>query len=240
MGKKVHPNSFRLGINRPWRSVWFSSLSGTNHRRYILSLEEDFAIRALIRERLAHANIDSIIIDRSADNIIIKLTTSRPGLVIGKGGKGLEVVRRDLESIVARIRRRYDDQNKMRKVGIKVDIEEIRKPDVHANLVAQNIKEQIERRMPYKRVMKQILEKVANDSAVKGVKIRVSGRLNGADIARSEWLSKGKIPLQTLRANIDFARETASTTYGTIGIKVWIYTGKVFKKDQPMSKTPRK
>lgn len=239
MGKKVHPNSYRLGINRPWRSVWFASLNGINHKRYILSLEEDFAIRALVREKLAHANIDSIIIDRSADNIVLKLTTSRPGLVIGKGGKGLEVIRKDLESIVARIRRQHDTERKMRKVGIKIDIEEIRKPDIHANLVAQNIREQLERRMPYKRIMKQTLEKVSSESAVKGVKIRISGRLNGSDIARSEWLSKGKIPLQTLRANIDFARETAHTTFGTIGIKVWIYTGNVFKQDQPLAKTTR-
>lgn len=211
MGKKVHPISIRLGINKQWPSEWFSRINRGNLKKYRENLKEDWLIRNYLEKALKNAALEKVTIKRFPHQLNIVLHTARPGLVIGKSGKDIEILRRKLSQLISS------------KTSLKLDIQEIRKPDTHAALVARNIAEQIERRLPYRRVIKKALDKINLDKEIRGVKIKVAGRLNGAEIARSEWLSKGEIPLQTLKANIDFAQDVAHTVYGAIGIKVWLY-----------------
>jgi len=217
MGKKVHPKSVRLTINENWSGQWFAKINKGGLRKYKKNLEEDSKIRSHLNEALRNAALEKVEIKRSPQQLNIVIHTARPGLVIGKNGKDIEKLKKDVSKMI------------QSKGGLKIDIEEVRRPETHARLVARSIAEQLERRLPYRRVMKKTLEKIMLDKELKGVKIRLAGRLNGADIARSEKLSKGKIPLQTFKANIDFAQEVARTTYGSIGIKVWIYKEEVKK-----------
>lgn len=221
MGHKVHPIIFRIGQGGDWKSRWFSG------KNYSLFLEQDVAIRNFLRRKLSGCGLDAVEIERSANQIGVTIFAARPGLIIGRGGSGVELVKKELQKIV--------NKKAPNKKGpeVKITIEEVRNPNARANVVAGLIAEQIEKRMPFRRVIKQSLDKVSQEKEVKGVKIMVKGRLGGAEIARKEWLSKGKIPLQTLRANVDYGTSTAFTTYGTIGIKVWIFKGEVFdKKDK--------
>lgn len=203
MGQKVNPNSFRLGIIKDWNSKWF------NQRSMADLLRDDHLIRNHIEENLANASVERVLIERGPNLINIIIRTSKPGIIVGRGGSGIEELKKNLSKKV--------------KTPIRLEVQEIRNPDAYAKLVAQNIAEQIERRMPFRRVLKQALERVTQNKDIAGAKIQISGRLGGANMSRREWVSKGKIPLQTLQANIDFAKVIAKTNCGIIGIKVWLY-----------------
>lgn len=214
MGHKINPTSFRLNITDTWKSKWFSK------NNYVALLREDIMIRQYLEIHLKKAGLARIDIERPNEGMItVIIRTTKPGLIIGKGGAGIEELKKRIKS----------------KLGIKkelkVNIEEMRDVNLQAQVIANGISEQIEKRAAFRKLMKQTLEQVMNAGA-KGVKVMIGGRLNGAEIARTEHLSSGKIPLHTLRADIDFARATAFTTYGTIGIKVWIYKGDVFDKEK--------
>jgi len=214
MGQKVHPKSFRLGVTFQWNSKWFAT------RDYAKLLRQDVSIRSYLKSKLRTAGVASIDIERSAQNQTITIHTSKPGVVIGRGGQGIEALRKGLtQMLMGPV-----------KQNIKLNIQEVPKPEQSAQIMVSNIAEQLEKRMPFRRVMKQSIEQIMQGGA-KGVKIAVAGRLNGAEIARTEMLTNGSLPLQTLRANIDFGRGEAFTTYGKIGVKVWIYKGEIFSKD---------
>ena len=215
MGHKVHPSVFRLGIVTNWKSRWF------NKKKYREVLEQDVKLRDFIMRKLDKAGVNSVEIERSANSINIVIQTARPGLVIGRGGGGVEELKREIKKFL------QQDKSKLTKVEIRLEIEEVRQPTTQAAIVAMEMASQIERRLPYRRVMKQTLDKVMQNKDVQGVKVMIKGRLGGAEIARKEWLKKGRIPLQTLRSNIDYAQATAYTTYGTVGIKVWVYKGEI-------------
>ncbi len=215
MGKKINPFLHRLGIIRDWKSRWFNS---SNYKEY---LREDIELRSFLEEKLKKAAVENIVIERSSNSMVVNVYSARPGIVIGRGGTGAEELKAE---IIKKING---------KTEIKVNIIEIRNSELSAQLVAQSVAEQIEKRIPFRRVLKQTMERTMQNKQAQGIKITVAGRLNGAEMARTEWLSDGKIPLQTIRADIDFAKYTARTTYGAIGVKVWIYKGEVFEeKDQ--------
>jgi small subunit ribosomal protein S3 len=214
MGHKVNPTSFRLKITDTWKSKWFS------RHNYVDQLQEDVRIREYLETHLKRAGLSRIDLERFNDGTItVIIRTTMPGLIIGKGGAGIEELKKRIKT----------------KLGIKkelkVNIEEVRDMNLQAQVIANGIAEQLEKRAAFRKLMKQSLEQVMNAGA-KGVKVAIGGRLNGAEIARTEHLSSGKIPLHTLRADIDFARSTAMTTYGTIGVKVWIYRGDIYDKEQ--------
>lgn len=213
MGHKVNPTGLRLGITTNWASRWFES------KDYVRKLREDVQMREFVAKRWKHAAIASVEIERSANTIRLIVKTSRPGVLIGRGGSGIE----DMAAIV---KKRFFAG---RRVDLRIEAQEIRQFEENASLVAQSVAEQLEKRMPFRRVLKSTLDQVEKSRIVKGVKIEVSGRLGGAEMSRREWLSRGTVPLHTLRADIDFARATAYTTYGAIGVKVWIYKGEVFE-----------
>ena len=212
----MHPTSFRTGIIFDWKSRWF------NKKKYKEYLAEDVKIRDFIFSKLIKAGLGKVEIERAANAVRIIIFTSRPGLIIGRGGAGVEQLRAELQKIIAK-------SQPKEKIELRLEIEEIKQAESFAPIVAQNIAEQLEKRLPYRRVIKQTLERILQGKAVQGAKIMVKGRLDGSEIARKEWLGKGRIPLQTLRANIDFGRATANTTYGTIGVKVWVYKGDIFE-----------
>ncbi len=218
MSHTVHPYSHRLGILRDWKSRWF----GMN-QKYRDSLKSDILLREYLEKRLRGMYVSSIEIERSVKTFRVILKTSRPGMIIGRSGEGAEKLKADIQKEARRMKVPITEE-------LKLDIEEVKSPESNAAIVGQMIAEGLEKRMPFRRVMKQSIEKVMANRDVKGVKIYLGGRLGGADMARTEELKKGQIPLQTLRADIDFAREKAHMTYGDIGIKVWIYKGEVFKK----------
>lgn len=224
MAHKVNPFSYRLGVIKDWKSRWF------NQKQYRTFLKEDFEIRGFLDKKLAKANVETIDIERSADaaNIIIK--TAKPGVIIGRGGQGLEELKKGIEKIVMRVRN-IKPQSKP-KLNIALRVEEVEKPDISARIIGQEIADQIERRIPFRMTLKKSIAKVMQNRDALGVKIMLSGRLDGSEIARTEWLAKGRLPLTTLRANIDYAQETARCTYGAVGIKVWVYKGDVFEKEQ--------
>ena len=216
MGHKVNPKGLRLGITTNWRSRWFG---GNN---YASLLEQDVMLRRAVMKKWRHAAIADVEVERSANNVKVIVKTSRPGMIIGRGGSGIE-------ELVSFIKKTIFPG---KKIDVKVDIKEIKQFEESAALVAQNVAEQLEKRMPFRRVLKTTLELSTKNRNIKGMKIQISGRLNGAEMSRVEWLSEGTIPLHTLRADIDFARDVARTTYGAIGIKVWVYKGEVFKVQQ--------
>jgi len=216
MGQKVHPLAFRIGLGTNWKSRWF------NKKKYKELLEQDVKLRDFITKKLDKTGINSIEIERAANSINIVIQTARPGLVIGRGGGGVEELKQEIRKIIQKGR------PELAKLEIRVEIEEVKQVTCQAAIVAGDMANQIERRLPYRRVMKQTLDKIMQNKDIQGAKVMTKGRLNGAEIARTEWLKKGRMPLQTLRSHIDYGWATAYTTYGTIGIKVWIYKGEVF------------
>lgn len=213
MGQKVHPKSFRLGVTRSWDGIWFSK------NNYVQQLKEDVKIREYLLKKLKEALVDRIEIERSRGNVTVSIHSAKPGIIIGRAGAGIEELNKDLKKKFYRGRR----------VNLNINVKEVQKPSLSARIVAQQIAFDIEKRMPFRRVMKMAIERVLKANA-EGVKVTVKGRLNGAEIARSETIAQGKIPLHNLRADIDYASLWAWTTYGAIGIKVWINRGEVFTK----------
>ncbi|KAF3980877.1 MAG: 30S ribosomal protein S3 [Methylococcales symbiont of Hymedesmia sp. n. MRB-2018] len=223
MGQKVHPTGIRLGIVKDWTSRWYA-----NSQNYPVFLLQDLKVRGYIREKLSHASVSRIQINRPANNAQIIIHTARPGIVIGKKGEDIDKLKLEV--------------SKMMGVPVKINVEEIRKPELDATLVAAGIAQQLEKRIMYRRAMKRAVTNAMRLGA-EGVKINVAGRLNGAEIARGEWYREGRVPLHTLRADIDYGTAEANTTYGIIGIKVWIFKGEVFDVDvhnAPSEKTKPK
>lgn len=220
MSHTVHPYSHRLGIIRDWKSRWF----GTN-KKYRDFLRGDIMLREYLATKLRGMYVSNIDIERSEKSLRIIIKTSRPGVIIGRNGEGAVKLKGE---ILAFMTKRDLPQGK----ELRIDVEEVRSPESNASIVAQMVAEGLEKRMPFRRILKQTVEKVMANRDVLGVRIALGGRLGGADMARQEELKKGRIPLQTLRADIDFAREKAHMTYGDIGIKVWIYKGEIFKEKQ--------
>ena len=215
MGQKVNPIGLRLGIVKTWESKWYAR---KNYSDYIL---EDYNIRKFIKKRLYHAGISRIEIERSSERARLRIYTSRPGIVIGKKGSEIALLKKDIEKMLG--------HNKIAK-EILIDIQEVRKPEIDAQLVAENVALQIERRVAFRRAMKRAVSSAMRFGA-KGVKIICSGRLGGAEMARTEWYREGRVPLHTLRADIDYGFIEANTTYGIIGVKVFIFKGEILKKE---------
>ncbi len=214
----VHPYVHRLGIIRDWKSRWFTA----DPKKYREYLRTDAAVRKFLTKRLRGMYIASTEIERNDKIYRIMIATSRPGLIIGRSGEGATKLKKDIDMLFRTLKLTGMPE-------IKIDIEEVRSPELSASIVGQMVVEGLEKRMPFRRVMKQTIEKVMANRDVKGVRIISSGRLGGAEMARKEQMKKGRIPLQTLRADIDFARETAVLPYGAIGVKVWIYRGDIFE-----------
>jgi small subunit ribosomal protein S3 len=204
MGQKVHPIGFRLGITETWLSRWYK------RSNYAELLKQDFFLRDFVTKRLAGAGVSSVVIERAANRVKINVRTARPGLVIGKKGKDIEDLRAELKRVVGR--------------EVNINIIEVRKPDIDAKLVAESVATQLVRRVAFRRAMKDAVAKAMRMGA-EGIKVQVSGRLAGSDIARTEWTREGRVPLHTLRAQIDYATAEALTTYGIIGVKVWVFRG---------------
>jgi small subunit ribosomal protein S3 len=207
MGQKVHPTGIRLGIVKKHTSTWYAG-----KKDYADKLNQDLKVRAFVKKKLDHASVSRVDIERPSDSARITIHTARPGIVIGKKGEDVEKLRNEIA--------------KMMGCSVHINIEEIRKPDLDANLVAQNVAQQLERRVMFRRAMKRAVQNAMRGGAL-GVKIQVGGRLGGAEIARSEWYREGRVPLHTLRADIDYATAEGNTTYGIIGVKVWIFKGEV-------------
>jgi small subunit ribosomal protein S3 len=207
MGQKVNPVGMRLGIIRDHNSIWYA-----NSRQYADYLNSDLAVREYLRKKLAHASVSAIEIARPAQTARITIHTARPGIVIGKKGEDVERLRQEVHKII--------------KVPVHINIEEVRKPELDAYLVAQNVAQQLERRVQFRRAMRRVIQNAMRAGA-KGIKVRVAGRLGGADIARTEVYHEGRVPLHTLRADIDYSTSEALTTYGILGVKVWIFKGEI-------------
>ena len=212
MGQKVHPNGIRLGIVKDWSAKWYA-----NSGNYAQTLASDLKIREFLTKKLSNAAVSKIAIDRPAQNLNVTIFTARPGIVIGKKGEDIERLRGQL--------------SKINGAPVQVAVEEIRKPELDAKLVAENICQQLEKRIMFRRAMKRAVQNSMRLGA-EGVKVMLSGRLNGAEIARTEWYREGRVPLHTLRADIDYGVHEAHTTYGIIGVKVWIFKGEVFDQDR--------
>jgi small subunit ribosomal protein S3 len=210
MGRKVHPIGFRLGINHPWEGRWYA-----DGAEYTDQLHQDLKIRKLVHREAEKAGVSLIEVERFPGKVKIVVHTAKPGILIGRKGESVKKLRQDLESLTGK--------------KIDLEIKEIKNPDMDATLVAANVAGQIQRRVSYRRAMKRAIQQAIRQGA-EGCKIEVAGRLSGAEMARSVWLREGRVPLQTLRADIDFARTEASTTYGQIGVKVWIYRGEVLRE----------
>jgi small subunit ribosomal protein S3 len=215
LGRKVHPLGFRLGIIKTWRSRWYAEGD-----EYADLLGEDLAIRELIREQAGRAGIDQVEIERLPNQVIVIIHTAKPGIIIGRRGAAVKELRQQLESLTSK--------------KIKIDVQEVDKPDLSARLVAENVSSQLERRISHGRAMRRAVQQAMRAGA-QGVMINCGGRLSGAEMARRESVSEGRIPRHTLRADIDFARSEALTTYGRIGVKVWIYKGEVLGLEQEAS-----
>jgi len=220
MGQKINPIGFRLGVNRGWDSVWFAK-----KKDFGKFLIEDFKIRKYIKKNIVNSGVSDIIIERSGKKLIVSIHTSRPGFVIGKKGA-------DIEKIKSNVLKISKDSE------VSVNIKEIKKPELNAYLIAENIATQLIKRIAFRRAMKRGMQSASRLGAL-GIKIMVSGRLNGTEIARTEWERDGSIPSHTLRANIDYGTAEALTTYGIIGIKVWVYKGQLYKKDVENEKKER-
>lgn len=221
MARKINPTSFRIGITMPWANRWFFKKS------IKFFLEEDCAIRKIIKERISQAGIASIEIERTSEAIRVFIKASRPGLIIGRGGKGIDDLK---NAIIAKVKSLRKSSNITKNFTLNLNVEELRRFDVSAMVISSQIASDIERRMPYRTVLKRHLDALKQVKEVKGGKIRLSGRLNGAEISRRDWLSFGRMPLQTLRSNIDYGEATSFNTYGTVGVKVWIYKGEIFEE----------
>jgi small subunit ribosomal protein S3 len=220
MGHKVHPTGIRLGIVKDWTSKWYA-----DSKDYADLLNTDLKVRAYLKKRLSQASVSRIQIDRPAKNAHITIHTARPGVVIGKKGEDIDALRRDVSAMMG--------------IPVHISIEEIRKPELDAQLVAESIAQQLERRIMFRRAMKRSVQNAMRIGA-EGIKVNIAGRLNGAEIARTEWYREGRVPLHTLRADIDYGFAEATTTYGVLGVKVWIFKGEVFgdrPQDEPAPKT---
>ncbi|NTV09180.1 MAG: 30S ribosomal protein S3 [Zoogloea sp.] len=214
MGQKIHPTGFRLSVTRNWGSRWFAT-----KREFSKMLNEDLEVREYLKKKLSHASVGRVVIERPAKNARITVYSARPGVVIGKKGEDIELLKADLQKIMG--------------VAVHVNIEEIRKPETDAQLIADSIAQQLEKRIMFRRAMKRAMQNAMRLGA-QGIKIMSSGRLNGAEIARTEWYREGRVPLHTLRADIDYGVSEAHTTYGVIGIKVWVYKGEMLgRNEQP-------
>jgi small subunit ribosomal protein S3 len=212
MGHKVHPTGIRLGISKDWNSKWYA-----NKKQYGEFLAADLKVREMLRKRLAQAGISKILIERPANNARVTIHTARPGVVIGKRGEDIEKLRKDVSDLMG--------------VPAHINVTEVRKPELDAQLVAESIAQQLERRIMFRRAMKRAVGNAMRLGAL-GIRVNVAGRLNGAEIARSEWYREGRVPLHTLRADVDYGFAEAHTTYGVIGIKTWIYKGEIFDFSQ--------
>ncbi len=214
MTHKVHPRAFRLGHTVNWKSVWF------NQKKYKEYLEQDYKLREFLMQRLKEAAVEEVKIKRSVNSINIIIHTARPGIIIGRGGAGITELKKEVIDKIFK--------KQIKGLNIKIDIEEIKRDEIYARITAQNIAEQLERRMYFRRVIKKAMEKLVQSPKIKGAKISISGRLGGTEMARTEWLKKGEMPLNTIRADIDYALVSAHTKYGAIGVKVWLYKGEKF------------
>ena len=216
MGQKTHPTGFRIGIIEPWVSTWFAK-----RKQYALNIAEDAKIRRFVKKKLYTAGVSRIIVARKAQNVNITVVTAKPGIVVGRGGQGIDELRVAVQNLI---------NNK----NVSIDVVEVARIDVDAQLVAENIALQLEKRIAFRRAMKQAMQRTMR-AGVQGIKVMVSGRLGGAEIARSEWAKEGRIPLQTLRADVDYGFTEADTIMGKIGVKVWIFKGNLMpgeKADQ--------
>ena len=219
MGQKIHPIGFRLSINKDWSSRWYA-----NSKNFSTMLNEDIKVRDYLKQKLAHASVSKVIIERPAKDARITIHSARPGVVIGKNGEDIEILKTDLRKLLG-------------VQMVHVNIEEVRKPETDAQLVADSIAQQLEKRIMFRRAMKRAMQNAMRLGA-QGIKIMSAGRLNGIEIARTEWYREGRVPLHTLRANIDYGVAEAKTTYGVIGIKVWIYKGEMLAKSDQLSAPP--
>lgn len=221
MGQKIHPTGFRLAVSRNWASRWYAS-----NRAFAGMLADDIKVREYLKERLKKASVSRVLIERPAKNARVTIYSARPGVVIGRKGEDIEQIKRDLAARLG--------------VPVAVNIEEVRKPEINAQLIADSITQQIERRIMFRRAMKRAMQ-AAMRLGAQGIKIMSSGRLNGIEIARTEWYREGRVPLHTLRADIDYGFSEAHTTYGAIGVKVWVYKGDTLgRSDAPsLDSTPR-
>lgn len=215
MGQKIHPIGFRLSVQRNWLSRWYA-----NSNNFATMLNEDIKVRTFLNEKLKNASVGRVLIERPSKNARITIYSSRPGVVIGKKGEDIEVLRTELQKRMG--------------VPVHVNIEEIRKPELDAQLIADNIAQQLEKRIMFRRAMKRAMQNAMRLGA-QGIKIMSSGRLNGIEIARTEWYREGRVPLHTLRADLDYATSEAETTYGIIGIKVWVFKGEILGKSDTNS-----
>jgi small subunit ribosomal protein S3 len=212
LGQKVHPYGFRLGINRTWRSRWFA------RKDYGGLLHEDLQLKTMLKKKFSHAGLSRIEVERAANKLTIVIFTSRPGIIVGKKGTEIERLKKDLQALTGR--------------DVNLKIQEVNKPELDAQLVAEGIAQQLEKRIAFRRAMRRAVDSTLRFGA-KGIKVRTSGRLNGAEIARTEWYLHGQLPLHTIRADIDYGFAEARTTYGVIGVKTWIYKGEVFEMQRP-------
>lgn len=218
MGQKIHPTGFRLAVNHNWASRWYA-----NERNFPGMLAEDIKVREYLRKKLGHASVGRVVIERPAKNARITVYSARPGVVIGKKGEEIEALKTELQRLMG--------------VPVHVNIEEIRKPELDAQLIADSIAQQLEKRIMFRRAMKRAMQNAMRLGA-QGIKIMSAGRLNGIEIARTEWYREGRVPLHTLRADIDYGTSEAKTTYGVIGIKVWVFKGIVLAKNEQPALTP--
>lgn len=209
MGQKTHPLGFRLGITQTQRSSWFEP-----KETYPSTLQEDYKIREHIEKNLSAAGISKIEIHRKSDQVELEIYTSRPGIIVGRSGAGIDKLKSDLQKLISNDKK------------LRINVAELSRPDADASLIAEFIAQQLEKRVAFRRATRQAIQK-AQRVNIEGIKVQVSGRLNGAEIARSEWVREGRVPLQTLRADIDYATKRAQTTYGVLGVKVWVFNGEV-------------
>jgi small subunit ribosomal protein S3 len=220
VGQKIHPIGFRLGITQEHRSRWFADF-----KRYPEVLQEDHKIRQYVEDKLNNAGISEIRIERKADQIDLEVHTARPGVVVGRGGSGIETLRTGLQTALGSNRQ------------IRINVVEVARVDADAGLIGEYIAQQLERRVSFRRVVRQAIQR-AQRADVQGIKIQVSGRLNGAEIARTEWTREGRVPLHTLRADIDYAYRTAKTIYGILGVKVWVFKGEIIPGQEELPSQP--
>ncbi|HLM84096.1 MAG TPA: 30S ribosomal protein S3 [Candidatus Bathyarchaeia archaeon] len=213
MGHKVNPQGIRIGITSDWKSRWFSK------KDFSGQLKEDVKIRELVFKKLRNAAVGGVEVERSVGSVRIVIKSARPGIIIGRGGTGVE----DIKKLVK------DSFFKQKKLNLKVEVEEIKNTEENAMVIAQSVAEQLEKRVPFRRVLKTTIERMMESKKINGIKIQISGRLGGADMSRREWQAKGNLPLHTLRADIDFAKFVARTTFGVIGVKVWVNRGEKFE-----------
>jgi len=218
MGQKIHPTGFRLAVTRDWSSRWYA-----NSKNFAGMLNEDVKVREFLKKKLKHASVGRVLIERPAKNARVTVFSARPGVVIGKKGEEIDHLRAALQKIMG--------------VPVHVSIEEIRKPELDAQLIADSITQQLEKRIMFRRAMKRAMQNAMRLGA-QGIKIMSSGRLNGAEIARREWYREGRVPLHTLRADIDYATSEALTTYGLIGVKVWVFKGEILDRNEQAALTP--